>query len=191
MNAAIEAARAGEAGRGFAVVAEEVRKLAEESAGAAQQVSCLIAELQKGSADSIQATENTAKILVEGVERSERVRTEFREALSATGSLSGSIQDIAVVARQQAVSSKEAALSVAESKDAVQKISSSGAMIRNAVHETTQAAESITEMSQRMAEASDELLRLLEHFTLQEKGNAKETPKDKPKGKDAKPLPGR
>ena len=42
-----------------------------------------------------------------------------------------------------------------------------------------------------MAEASDELLRLLEHFTLQEKGNAKETPKDKPKGKDGKPLPGR
>lgn len=55
LNAAIEAARAGEAGRGFAVVADEVRKLAEQSGTAAQNISQIISGIQNDTIRAMQA----------------------------------------------------------------------------------------------------------------------------------------
>ena len=62
LNAAIEAARAGEHGRGFAVVADEVRKLAERTQKATQEIEITISTLQQESSDIQNNSEHVADL---------------------------------------------------------------------------------------------------------------------------------
>ena len=68
LNAAIEAARAGEQGKGFAVVADEVRKLAEESQRAAQQIGDLIGSIQSETNQAVTAMKDGREQAEKGLE---------------------------------------------------------------------------------------------------------------------------
>jgi methyl-accepting chemotaxis protein len=63
LNAAIEAAKAGELGKGFAVVAEEVRKLADRSAQATQEIRTLIEEVDRVVAEGSEAVSTSVETL--------------------------------------------------------------------------------------------------------------------------------
>ncbi len=78
LNAAIEAARAGEHGRGFAVVAAEVRKLAERSQVAAQEISGL-------AGNSVQLAERAGTLLNEIVPAIQKTSDLVQEIAAASG----------------------------------------------------------------------------------------------------------
>ena len=67
LNAAIEAARAGEAGKGFAVVADEVRKLAEKSAGATREITDIIKSIQQAVSEAVIAMDEGSREVEVGV----------------------------------------------------------------------------------------------------------------------------
>ncbi len=77
LNAAIEAARAGEQGRGFAVVADEVRRLAENSRAAAQQIASLVVEMQKETEESVAAANEEKRQVSLGTDAMQQVSSVF------------------------------------------------------------------------------------------------------------------
>ena len=145
LNAAIEAARAGEAGRGFAVVAQEIRKLAEESKQAADNIKNIIDQITSEIRDAAERTEKGVGVV-----------SESAETLRATVTY---LTNIADLLQDASVRMSEVKEQIVRTQDEVDKALRALENLAASAEETTASAEEVSSAVEEQTAATEELER--------------------------------
>ncbi|QQS07864.1 MAG: methyl-accepting chemotaxis protein [Phycisphaerales bacterium] len=152
LNAAIEAARAGEHGRGFAVVADEVRKLADRTTKATDEIAESIRTIRDQTAKAVSHMEVGTRRVKDGVSQSEKAGQSLSAIVDNTRHLASLVQSIAAAAEQQGSAAEE----ISRNIEGVSSVSA----------QTSQGASEASHAAQDLSMKAESLNRLVTRFKL-------------------------
>ncbi len=145
LNAAIEAARAGEHGRGFAVVADEVRKLADRTTQATEEIGSSISAIQTETGNAVHKMDQGSRQVQTGVSKATTAGQSLAQIVANSREVASMVQSIAAATEEQSATSEEVARSI-ESIASVTEQSQQGS------HQAAQAAAMLADRAGHLQE---------------------------------------
>jgi methyl-accepting chemotaxis protein len=176
LNAAIEAARAGEHGKGFAVVADEVRKLAERSAGQTKEIAALINGIKDGISEAVSSMVIGAKEIDAGVGMANQAGNALKDILAAVDKVvyqANEVGKVCIEVEQSAslvMSAVENVSSVTEEATAAtEEMAASSTEVTKAIEQVAAVTEQSSATSEELSAAAEEQNALVEEMTAASK----------------------
>ena len=140
LNAAIEAARAGEQGRGFAVVADEVRKLAERTTQATEEIAKLISSIYAGIEQAVSSINASVGDIETGLRSAEDSGNALNNIHQRVNAVMVAVSDIVNATREV----NSATSQINENMATVSSLADAGTAV---AHETAEAGKTLGEVS--------------------------------------------
>lgn len=149
LNAAIEAARAGEAGRGFAVVADEVRSLASNTQQATESIHGMIAALQEGARQAVEAMRQSCAQADESVGHARRSGEVLQHIAAAVDCIADGSVQISTATEEQTAVACDISLNITGLNDSIQEVVSAAQQNSVASRELAQLANGLQQQAIR------------------------------------------
>lgn len=166
LNAAIEAARAGEHGRGFAVVADEVRKLAEQSALAAEQIGGIVQQIQTDIQASMTEMNEGIAAVRAGTQLTEKAGNSFHAISHSVGEVYLHIQKVTQAIQELQTGSNQMVSSIESVQGISQEFAGTTQQVAAAAEEQSASMEQIAATSLTLARMAEDLQQSVQTFKL-------------------------
>jgi methyl-accepting chemotaxis protein len=168
LNAAIEAARAGEQGKGFTVVAGEVRKLAEESAEAADAIATRIENILTKTQNAVDSMTLGRGRVDEGIRIIRDVSIGLDSIILNVNAVNKKITEISAISSEQSESSLNMAKTIEDitslTKDTTERLG----VVATSVEQQTTTVSQVSTATEDLATLADELHLLVSRFTIKQ-----------------------